>query len=116
MIEKNDISWNSMSDLRLAETLGTFVRHHRMEQDKTQARLAAEAGISRSALNELENKGRSSIITFIQVLRALNMLHVFDHFRVQPRISPLQLARLEQSQRKRASRAKEKSKKNKPDW
>jgi len=46
--------WESMSDKALAEHIGTFIKHHRMEQNKTQDVLAKAAGISRSTLSLLE--------------------------------------------------------------
>lgn len=36
----------SMSDKALVEHIGAFVRHHRVEQNKTQDELATAAGIS----------------------------------------------------------------------
>lgn len=53
----NDISymnWSAISDNEIARHIGEFVKHHRMQQDKTQEMLAKEAGISRSTLSLLE--------------------------------------------------------------
>jgi DNA-binding XRE family transcriptional regulator len=44
MTDKSFKEWASMSDKALAEYIGTFVRHHRMEQNKTQDELATTAG------------------------------------------------------------------------
>lgn len=38
----------SMTDEALAKRIGAFVRHHRMEQHKTQEELATAAGISKN--------------------------------------------------------------------
>jgi len=46
--------WSSSSDKGLTEQIGAFVRHHRIEQNKTQGELAKAAGISRSTLSLLE--------------------------------------------------------------
>lgn len=113
MMEKTDI--NSLSDNAIVETIGAFIKHHRLEQNKTQAQLAEEAGINRSTLAEFEKGMRANIITFIQLLRALNLLYVLKQFQVQLQISPIQMAELEQSKRKRAT-AQKKSKKYKSDW
>lgn len=43
-----------MSDKAIAEYIGTFVKHQRLEQNKTQDELASAAGISRSTLSLLE--------------------------------------------------------------
>lgn len=113
-MEITDIS--AMSDSGIVKIIGAFIRHHRLEQNKTQAQLAEEAGINRSTLVEFEKGMRANIITFIQLLRALNLLYVLKQFQVQMQISPIQLAKLEQSKRKRASGTKKATKKNRSDW
>lgn len=115
MTEKVNIY--NLSDTAIVELMGTFIRHHRLEQNKTQSQLAWEAGINRSTLVEFEKGKTSNLMTFIQLLRALNQLHVFKQFEVHLRLSPIQMAELEQKQRKRASKAPKKG--NKPastDW
>ncbi len=99
--------WPSQSDRALAEHIGHFVKHHRTEQNKTQDALAHAAGISRSTLSLLERGETVTLATLLQVLRALDQLHVLDVFAVETTISPLDLARLEQSKRKRARGTKD---------
>ena len=102
----NDISyknWNSMSDKALSEHIGAFIKHHRMEQNKTQDVLANAAGISRSTLSLLERGETVTLATLIQVLRVLDQLNVMEVFSVQQVISPLLLAKMEREKRKRAS-------------
>lgn len=115
-MDKSDIKWSMMSDNAIVETIGAFVKHHRLQQNKTQSQLAQEAGINRSTLSEFEKGTRSNIITLIQVLRALHLLHVLQQFQVQQQISPIQLAELEQTKRRRASKTKKNGKKPKSDW
>jgi transcriptional regulator with XRE-family HTH domain len=57
--------WRSMSDHVLAAHIGAFVKHHRLEQNKTQDVLSHEAGISRSTLSLLERG--NSVHEMIQV-------------------------------------------------
>lgn len=113
---KSNIKWNSMSDKALVETIGAFIKHHRLEQNKTQSQLAEEAGINRSTLVKFEQGINSTLITFIQLLRALNILHVLQRFQIEQQLSPIQLAELEQAKRKRASKAQKKDKKPKSNW
>ena len=94
--------WNSMSDHALAQHIGVFIRHHRMEQNKTQDTLAKAAGISRT-LSLLERGETVTLATFIQVLRVLDQLQVMENFNVSQTMSPLELAKMEQNKRKRAS-------------
>lgn len=96
-------NWNSMSDAYIVQQIGAFVKHHRMEQNKTQAVLANAAGISRSTLSILERGETVTLATLIQVLRVLDVLPILDAFVVHQAISPLALAKIEKDKRKRAS-------------
>lgn len=107
--------WHSMSDQALAAHIGTFVKHHRLEQNKTQEALSKEAGISRSTLSLLERGETVTLATLIQVLRMLDQLQIMEVFEVQQRISPLALAKAERKNRKRARNSKAKNH-EKSDW
>jgi transcriptional regulator with XRE-family HTH domain len=96
--------------------MGDFIRHHRLRQNKTQQQLATEAGINRSTLVAFEQGQQSTLITLIQLLRALQLLQVLDAFQVEQQLSPLQLAALDLSKRKRASKVKPTTGKKKSDW
>lgn len=106
----------SISDPALMKRIGSFIRHHRLEQNKSQSQLAEEAGINRSTLSQFENGTNSSLLTLIQFLRALNMLHILDTFSVEKQISPLQLARMDKLKRLRAGRKEKKKNKPESDW
>ncbi len=95
--------------------IGAFVKHHRLEQNKTQELLSYEAGISRSTLSLLERGETVTLSTLIQVLRVLDQLQVMAAFEVQQRISPLALAKAEHKMRKKARSAPTKDPK-KSDW
>ena len=116
MMDKDNINIRTMSDTAILKILGDFIKHFRLEQNKTQSQLAEEAGINRSTLSEIEQGRRSNTITLIQLLRALDKLYVLESFKVQKEPSPIQLAKLEQKMRKRASKAENSIKKNKSDW
>ncbi|CAN5366344.1 hypothetical protein BH09BAC5_BH09BAC5_12120 [soil metagenome] len=111
-----NININSQSDNSIIETIGAYIKHHRLNENKTQTQLAKEAGIHRSTLVEFENGKRVNLITLIQLLRALNLLYVLKEFQVQLQLSPIQLAKLEGKKRKRAHKSKSVSKKNKSSW
>jgi len=96
-------NWDSMSDKALSEHIGGFIKHHRMDQNKTQEVLANAAGISRSTLSLLERGETVTVASLIQVLRVLDQLNVMEAFSVQHLISPLALAKMEKEKRKRAS-------------
>lgn len=104
--------WIAMSDKALAKHIGNFIKHHRIEQNKTQESVAGEAGISRSTLSLLEREGSITVPTLIQVLRVLDQLQVMDTFNVEKKISPIMLAKMEQNKRQRA---REKKQNNQPE-
>ncbi|NGY37862.1 helix-turn-helix domain-containing protein [Flavobacterium sp. XN-5] len=96
------INWIAMSDYALAQTIGAFVKHHRLVQNKTQEEVAAAANISRSTLSLLEKGEAVTIPTLLQVLRVLDLLYIMDIFKIQEQISPIELAKLDQQKRQRA--------------
>ena len=102
MNDKQYIDWVSMSDAALAQTIGTFVKHHRLAQNKTQEEVANAANISRSTLSLLEKGEAVTIPTLLQVLRVLDLLYIMNSFKIQEEISPLELAKQEQQKRQRA--------------
>ena len=68
----------------------------RISQNKTQQQTAEAAGINRSTLVQIENGRGGTMLSFIQVLRVLQQLHIFNSFEVAQQASPILLARMEQ--------------------
>ncbi len=67
-------NWIAMSDKAPVGQIGKYVRHYRLEQNKTQDTLAEKAGISHSTLS-LPKRGESVTLgTLIQVLRVLDQI------------------------------------------
>ena len=117
MTDKSFKEWTSMSDKALADYIGSFVRHHRMGQNKTQDELASAAGISRSTLSLLERGETVTVTTLIQVLRVLDQLNVLSVFEVRETLSPLALAKLQKEKRQRARGLSKKQENNeKTEW
>lgn len=105
-----------MSDGAIVGMLGSYIKHHRLEQNITQDQLATNTGISRSTLVDLEQGKSGNLLTFIRLLRSLNLLNTLDAFQVKQQISPILLAEQAQAQYKRASKRKNISKKRNTDW
>jgi len=91
-----------MSDKALIETIGTFIQHHRLNQNKSQNEVAKAADISRSTLSLLERGEKVSLSSLMQVLRVLDLLYVMDVFKVSDEISPIAYAKLQKNRRQRA--------------
>ncbi len=98
--------WHGMSDPALLGVLGNFIRKTRLRQNKTQQSLAEAAGINRSTLVQIEKGKGGTLLSLVQILRALEQLQLLEVFDIQQEISPLQLAEMEMKQRKRAGRNK----------
>lgn len=91
-----------MSDKAVSATIGNFIKHHRLNQNKTQNVVSVEAGISRSTLSLLERGEKVTLSSLIQVLRVLDLLHVMDIFQISNEISPTEYAKLQKNKRQRA--------------
>jgi transcriptional regulator with XRE-family HTH domain len=118
MTEISYNNWIALSDTALIETIGSFIKHHRVQQNKSQSQLATEAGIARSTLSLFERGENTSLLVFVQLLRALKLLHLLMEFQAKEELSPLQLAKIEQSKRIRAKKRTPEAKKPTPetDW
>jgi transcriptional regulator with XRE-family HTH domain len=108
MSESVYTNWRAMSDRALLEQIGSFVKQHRVEQNKSQDELARDAGVSRSTLSLLERGETVTLATLIQILRALQLLQVLDAFVFQPTISPLLVAEAQLKMRKRGGYVRKK--------
>ncbi len=116
-MENSNKDWFAMSDPAILSMLGDFLQHTRLAQNKTQQEVASAAGIHRSTLVQIEAGGGGTLLSFIQVMRALQQLHLFGYFEVRQQISPLQLAKMDQQKRKRAGRkSKTADHQQKTDW
>ncbi len=94
--------WYGMSDQAILIQLGKYIHDVRLSKTKTQQEIANAAGINRTTLVQFENGKGANLLTFIQILRALDQLHLLQHFQHKVELSPLKLAELEQKLRKRA--------------
>ncbi len=102
MNDNSYMNWNSMSDKALIEMIGTFIQHHRLNQNKSQSDIAKAADISRSTLSLLERGEKVTLNSLMQVLRVLDLLHIMDVFKVNNQISPIEYAKLQKNKRSRA--------------
>jgi transcriptional regulator with XRE-family HTH domain len=116
MMEKTNNIWGELSDSALQAVIGQFIQETRLQQNKNQKQVANAAGINRSTLSQIENGGGGTILSLLQILRVLDQLHFLDYFQVQPKVSPIQLAKLEQKKRRRASKTNPTDSTLLPDW
>lgn len=107
MNDLSHIDWNELSDGALLEHIGNYVKHHRLSQNRSQGEVSQKAGVSRSTLSLMERGEKTNLGSFIQVLRVLDLLHVLEAFAVSTEISPVEYAKLQRKQRRRASKSQE---------
>jgi len=92
-----------MSDKAILSQLGAQLKQMRLNKNITQLQMSKIAGLSRSAISTMENDGNGSMISFVQILRALEKLEILNHFITEAPVSPVQIAKLHGKQRQRAS-------------
>lgn len=103
MMDIANININANSDKAILDLIGNYLKETRLRQNKTQQELADAAGINRSTLIQMESGGGGGLLTFVQIMRALDQLHVFKNFQLSDQISPLLLAKMQRKKRQRAS-------------
>lgn len=92
----------SMTDQAVAKELGLRLKQQRLNKDFSQKNIADRAGISITAVQGAE-RGETTIMTMIKILRVLGNLEQLDVFLPEPKISPLQMSKLEGKKRQKAS-------------
>lgn len=100
------INWNSLSDPHIVKEIGNKLKQMRLKKNITQDELAKLSGLNRATISQLENGRAATLLTFVQVLRALNKLDVLNIFSEETEISPLRIAKLKTQSRLRASNKK----------
>ena len=97
-----NIDWVQMTDATIVKQMGDYLKHTRLGLNRTQAQLAKDSGLNRWTISKIENGESINLTSLIQLLRALDTLHVLDNFKVIDEISPLAYAKLKKEQRVRA--------------
>lgn len=106
MPNSKSINWQNLSDAAIVRELGEKLKQIRLNKNLTQHALAKISGLNRATISQLENGRAATLLTLVQVLRALNKLEVFNIFSEETEISPLQMVKLKKQGRQRASNKK----------
>ncbi|MCZ2476374.1 helix-turn-helix transcriptional regulator [Aquirufa ecclesiirivi] len=101
-MENTNINWSTQSDQAIVESIGAYLKQKRLEINKTQAQLALESGLNRWTVTQIEKGEAISLVSLIQIMRALDVLHLLDIFSTKEKISPLLLAKLAKKKKQRA--------------
>ncbi|MHB0756277.1 helix-turn-helix domain-containing protein [Polaribacter sp. M15] len=108
-----NINFASLSDARIIARIGDFVKHTRIQQNKTQEQLATASGLNRYTISKIENGESITLSSLIQILRSLQQLHLLENFHFIEQISPLEYAKLKKKQQKERVRNKSNNKEEK---
>lgn len=96
--------WTEMSDPAVIARLGARIKEVRVRKSITQNELAMAAGISRLTVVNIEKGKPVNILMFLSILRALGLLENLENLIPEPKISPLQLKKLQGKKRFRVRR------------
>lgn len=92
-----------LSDDAMLKEVGNRIAQYRLNQDKTQAALAQEAGVSNRTLTRIEHGQSVQSSSLIRILRALQLVGNLDTLIPEPAVSPVQQLRMQGKRRQRAS-------------
>ena len=99
----NNKDWNKLGDPAIVRELCGNLKQMRLSKNWSQSELAKHSGIDRVTISRMENGRASTLLTFVQILRALDNLYVLNVFNEEPEVSPLKLLKLQAKERKKAS-------------
>lgn len=94
---------DDLTDDAVLQELGGRLARLRLNRNRTQEELAAEAGISLRTLQRIERGDSTHAANLIRVLRELDLLANLEALVPPPAISPLQQLKLQGKRRRRAS-------------
>ena len=104
----SNINWIGLKDTDLVAQLCKEMKRMRLDRDLSQAEVARRGGLDRTTVVKLEAGRAATLLTVVQVLRAIDRLDVLDLFHTEPQPTPYmvmeQQAAYYRKQRTRASR------------
>ncbi len=111
------MNFNAATPHAITTELGDRIKVVRLNADLTQKELAEKAGISLKAVTNSE-KGKSTLESIVAILIALELTEQLNSFIPKQEISPVQLAKLQGRERKRATGTRKKNTESKdiPSW
>ncbi len=108
MSENINMNFQSMTDRAILQVLGHAFQQIRLSRNISQEELAAMAGVDRTTIGKLEAGRPATLLTVVQILRALGELDRLGPFKEAHTVSPLQLLAQKKKERQKASGARTK--------
>lgn len=91
----------SLTNDAIMRQIGSKLKELRIEKNMKQTELADAAGISVFTISAVENGKTTSLLTIVQLLRALEHLDYFDSFFQEEAMSPIAYAKLMKKNKKK---------------
>ncbi|WP_106793029.1 helix-turn-helix transcriptional regulator [Aquimarina sp. Aq78] len=96
---------DNLSDEQILAELTQRVKQRRLNLNITQDELSKRAGVHVQTIKNFESGKTTTLLTFIQILRAFGDLSALSSLFPDPGISPIELLKLKGKERERASRS-----------
>lgn len=104
-------NWSAMADPSVVKEICSSIKQMRLNKNLSQEELSHRSGIDRTTISRMESGRAATLLTLVQILRALDKLDIFNTFFAEPEISPMQLLKQQEKQRQKASPKKKAIKK-----
>jgi len=114
MVNTN-LDYSEMSNIAIISLIGEYIKQHRLDKNITQEQVAKDAGVNRWTIGKIERGHSITLISLIQILRALDLMTVFEIFKYERKLSPIELVKLEESKKQRA-RGKKSTHRDESEW
>jgi transcriptional regulator with XRE-family HTH domain len=102
MKDLNSINWEALADPAIVKEIGKSLKQIRLNKNLSQEHLAISSGLDRTTISRMESGRAATLLTLVQVLRALDRLNILNAFLQEPEISPLILLKIQEKKRKKA--------------
>ncbi|MCK8519994.1 helix-turn-helix transcriptional regulator [Aquimarina sp. D1M17] len=99
------MSLNNLSDEQIILELTQRVKQRRLNLNITQEELSKRAGVHVQTIKNFESGKTTTLLTFVQIIRAFGDIGALDSLFPDPGISPVELLKLKGKERERASRS-----------
>lgn len=106
----------NLSDEQVLYELTKRVKQRRLNLNITQEELSNRAGVHVQTIRNFEAGKTTTLLTFIQILRAFGDLETLETIFPDPGISPIELLKLKGKERVRASGSTKDKKQKDTEW
>lgn len=108
----------SLTDKQLTALFGTKIKQWRIERNLSQKELSERSGVSLFTISNIEKGNSCSLLTLLQILRALEKLELLNDFFTEAPISPVSYAKFLEKQHtpKRVRKTKKENNKTESEW